>query len=254
MENTVAGIMTTPVCEVENEMRQLVGDYTQKGIVGINDIVDFHYRFERIHPFQDGNGRVGRLIMFKECLKNNIVPFVIHDENKKYYYQGISEYGNTQQHLREICLHEQDRCSAVMDYFKVNYAKSQELNGTETPSSKQVMERLFTDITNKCKELGPRSDKNKNDDYLASYYNEIQKAAERIYHFMNNGEIDKNYRDAITELAAICKMDEKELKGKDDPSGKGIMRALLDLEIGFDNALRLMSGNHDGTLFAGISI
>jgi Fic family protein len=128
--NTVAGIMTTPPPEVGNEMQKLIGDYTQKGTAGINDIVDFHYRFERIHPFQDGNGRVGRLIMFKECLRNNIAPFVIHDENKGYYYRGLGEYANTQKYLRKACLDEQDRCGEILDYFKINYAKRRKRRGS----------------------------------------------------------------------------------------------------------------------------
>ena len=87
----------------------------------LNDILDFHVRFERIHPFQDGNGRVGRLIMFKECLKYNIVPFIIEDNLKMFYYRGLKEWGRENGYFTDTCLAAQDRYKAYLDYFRIKY-------------------------------------------------------------------------------------------------------------------------------------
>ena len=83
--------------------------------------MEFHYNFENIHPFQDGNGRIGRLIMFKECLANNIVPFIIEDKMKMYYYRGLKEYKNEKGFLIETCLSCQDRYKKYLNYFKIKY-------------------------------------------------------------------------------------------------------------------------------------
>ena len=87
----------------------------------LEEIIDFHYRFETIHPFQDGNGRVGRLIMFKECLKNNIVPFIIDEDLKMFYYRGLSEWNNEKGYLTDTCLAAQDKFKKYLEYFKVPY-------------------------------------------------------------------------------------------------------------------------------------
>ncbi|MBP5359218.1 MAG: Fic family protein, partial [Treponema sp.] len=89
--------------------------------ITFDDILDFHVRFESIHPFQDGNGRVGRLIMFKECLKHNIVPFIITDELKMFYYRGIAKWKNERGFLRETCLSAQDAMKATLDYFGISH-------------------------------------------------------------------------------------------------------------------------------------
>jgi Fic family protein len=119
-ENTVGDIETALPSEVNTKMKTLLSNYL-KGNIDLNKIIDFHYNFEKIHPFQDGNGRVGRLIMFKECLKNNIVPFIIEDENKQFYYMGLKEYPNSKTRLIETCLYSQDIYKDVLNYFKVNY-------------------------------------------------------------------------------------------------------------------------------------
>lgn len=101
-------IETTKPENVEKEITELLKEYNSKETIKIEDIIDFHFRFERIHPFGDGNGRVGRIIMFKECLKNNIMPFIILDEDKSYYLRGLKEYENDKMFLIDTIKHEQD--------------------------------------------------------------------------------------------------------------------------------------------------
>ena len=121
LENEVGGIKTTKPKDVEKEMRNLLKKYNRKKSKSFEEIIEFHYMFERIHPFQDGNGRVGRLIMFKECLKNNIVPFIIDESLKEFYYRGLNEWKNERGHLLDTCLTAQDRFKLIMDYFGLNY-------------------------------------------------------------------------------------------------------------------------------------
>ena len=121
LENEVGGIKTTKPKDVEKEMRNLLKKYNSKKSKSFEEIIKFHYMFERIHPFQDGNGRVGRLIMFKECLKNNIVPFIIDENLKEFYYRGLKEWENERGYLLDTCLTAQDRFKLIMDYFGLNY-------------------------------------------------------------------------------------------------------------------------------------
>ena len=102
-------------------MKQLLTTYNSLKDKTIENIIEFHYHFENIHPFQDGNGRIGRLIMFKECLTNNIVPFIIEDEIKMYYYRGLREWQNEKGFLIDTCLSAQDKYKKYLDYFKINY-------------------------------------------------------------------------------------------------------------------------------------
>lgn len=119
--NMVGDMETTPPEKVKSEMDKLLNEYRGKQDVTFDDILDFHVRFERIHPFQDGNGRVGRIVMFKECLKHNIVPFIIEDNLKMFYYRGLKEWGNEKGYLRDTCLTAQDRYKAYLDYFEIKY-------------------------------------------------------------------------------------------------------------------------------------
>ena len=121
LENEVGGIETTKPAEVAGAIKALLKEYNSKSKITFDDILDFHVRFESIHPFQDGNGRVGRLIMFKECLKYNIVPFIITEELKIYYYRGIKNWKNERGFLRDTCLTGQDAMKATLDYFGINY-------------------------------------------------------------------------------------------------------------------------------------
>lgn len=116
------GNMKTPLPEeVDHLMKALLKEYNSKKEKTFEDILDFHVQFERIHPFQDGNGRIGRLIMFKECLKYNIVPFIIEDNLKMFYYRGLKEWNNERGYLVDTCLAAQDRYKAYLDYFRINY-------------------------------------------------------------------------------------------------------------------------------------
>ena len=119
--NTVGGIETTLPKEVEKEMKELLKWYNGIKNVTLENIIEFHYRFEIIHPFQDGNGRVGRLIMFKECLKNNIIPFYIDDKFKAQYYNGLKQWPKEKGFLIETCKFGQDLYKQLLDYFKVQY-------------------------------------------------------------------------------------------------------------------------------------
>ena len=116
------GNMKTPLPEeVDNLMKDLLKEYNSKKEKTFEDILDFHVQFERIHPFQDGNGRIGRLIMFKECLKYNIVPFIIEDNLKMFYYRGLKEWNNERGYLVDTCLAAQDKYKACLDYFRIKY-------------------------------------------------------------------------------------------------------------------------------------
>lgn len=121
LENQVGGTETVRPENVAAEMKSLLADYNSKSEITFDDILDFHVRFESIHPFQDGNGRVGRLIMFKECLKHNIVPFIVTEELKMFYYRGIKEWKNERGYLRDTCLTGQDAMKVNLDYFGIKY-------------------------------------------------------------------------------------------------------------------------------------
>lgn len=121
MPNEVGGMATALPENVAAEMQALLAAYSAKKAKTLEDILDFHVRFERIHPFQDGNGRVGRLIMFKECLKYSIVPFIIEDNLKMFYYRGLKEWGREKGYLTDTCLTAQDRYKAYLDYFRIKY-------------------------------------------------------------------------------------------------------------------------------------
>ena len=119
--NEVGGMETTPPKDVPREMRKLLSDYEKLETVSFDDLLEFHRRFETIHPFQDGNGRVGRLILFKECLRNGIVPFIIEDDIKMYYYRGLRQWKTEKGYLRDTCLTSQDRFKGYLDYFGAEY-------------------------------------------------------------------------------------------------------------------------------------
>ena len=123
LPNEVGGMQTSLPEEVADRMKALLSDYNAVPKKTLDDILDFHVRFERIHPFQDGNGRVGRLIMFKECLKYNIVPFIIEENLKLFYYRGLKEWYNEKGYLTDTCLTAQDKYKAYLDYFRISYEK-----------------------------------------------------------------------------------------------------------------------------------
>ena len=103
--------------ETPKEMQKLMKWYNSLSKITIKEIIEFHARFEKIHPFQDGNGRVGRMIMFKECLKNNIIPFIIQDADKLFYYRGLKEYKSEKGYLTDTCLNAQDQYIRMIEYY-----------------------------------------------------------------------------------------------------------------------------------------
>lgn len=121
LPNEVGGNPTCSPSEVADKMKELLSIYNEKQSIALEDIVEFHQKFEIIHPFQDGNGRVGRLIIFKECLRHNVVPFIIDENLKWYYYRGLSEWKNERNYLIETCLSAQDKYKAILDYFEIKY-------------------------------------------------------------------------------------------------------------------------------------
>ena len=121
LPNEVGGEQTCEPELVHDSMQRLIDGYNAKGLHTLEDILDFHVLFEKIHPFQDGNGRVGRLVMFKECLACGIVPFIITDELKMFYYRGLREWGHIDGYLTDTCLTAQDQYKAALDYFRISY-------------------------------------------------------------------------------------------------------------------------------------
>ena len=121
LPNEVGGMDTTMPEDVAEEIKSLLTWYNSLENVTLEDIIEFHVRFEKIHPFQDGNGRVGRLIMFKECLKNNIVPFIIDENHKLFYYRGLKEWTRERGYLVDTCLSAQDNFKLRLDYYRIKY-------------------------------------------------------------------------------------------------------------------------------------
>ena len=118
-QNMVGDKKTVAPSKVKKEIQALLDTYNEKENITFEDIIDFHYKFESIHPFQDGNGRVGRLIMFKECLKHNIIPFIIDEKYKLFYYRGLKEYENEKGFLIDTCLSAQDDFKKLLEFFEI---------------------------------------------------------------------------------------------------------------------------------------
>ena len=123
LPNEVGGILTTPPEFVHREIKKLLTEYNMKKSKTFEDIIDLHQRFESIHPFQDGNGRVGRLIIFKECLANGFVPFIITVELKMFYYRGLQEWNRVRNYLLDTCLTAQDNYKEILTRFRIKYTE-----------------------------------------------------------------------------------------------------------------------------------
>ncbi len=121
LPNEVGGTDTALPEDVADKMKALLAEYHRKQAHTFEELLDFHVKFERIHPFQDGNGRIGRLILFKECLKYHIVPFIIEDDLKLFYYRGLKEWNHEKGYLTDTCLAAQDKYKAYLDYFRIAY-------------------------------------------------------------------------------------------------------------------------------------
>ncbi len=117
LPNEVGGTETSLPKDVESDMNKLNDWYNSNKEISFENIVEYHYRFEKIHPFQDGNGRVGRLILFRECLRNNIIPFIIDDDHKQFYYRGLKEFASIRGYLLDTCLSAQDTYKEWVKYF-----------------------------------------------------------------------------------------------------------------------------------------
>lgn len=123
LPNEVGGNETTPPEQVAAQMKGLLASYNRKQHVTLQDLLAFHADFETIHPFQDGNGRIGRLLLFKECLRFNIVPFIIDEEMKWFYYRGLRQWNTECGYLTDTCLAAQDKFKTYLDYFRIPYTK-----------------------------------------------------------------------------------------------------------------------------------
>lgn len=131
LKNYVGNKLTISPKDVKKEIQQLLENYNTIQTKKIEDIIEFHYKFEKIHPFQDGNGRVGRLIMFKECLRNNITPFIIDEKHKLFYYRGLKEYENEKGWLLDTCLSAQD------EYLILINSLEEDENGKENSNDRR---------------------------------------------------------------------------------------------------------------------
>jgi Fic family protein len=121
LANAVGEEETAQPKEVHRQMKSLLAEYNAKKQIKFDDLLDFHVRFERVHPFQDGNGRVGRLLLFWQCLQTNIVPFIITGDLRLFYYRGIQNWGKINGYLRDTCLTAQDNFKALLEYYKIRY-------------------------------------------------------------------------------------------------------------------------------------
>lgn len=121
LPNEVGGLDTTEPERVAAEMKMLLQRYNRLEGKSLDDILDLHWRFECIHPFQDGNGRVGRLLMFKECLANGLIPFIISDELKMFYYRGLQQWPRIREYLRDTCLTAQDEYKVLLRKFRIPF-------------------------------------------------------------------------------------------------------------------------------------
>jgi Fic family protein len=119
LPNEVGGEETVPPDKVHKHVKALLDDYNAFKTIEFDDILDFHVQFERIHPFQDGNGRIGRLLMFWQCLQSGIIPFIITEDLRLFYYRGLQNWGHLNGYLRDTCLTAQDQFKGVFGYFKI---------------------------------------------------------------------------------------------------------------------------------------
>lgn len=140
LPNEVGGKETVSPEMVASQMQKLIKAYNDESMHKLDDILEFHYRFEMIHPFQDGNGRVGRLILFKECLRKGIVPFIISDELKLFYYRGLQKWPEERGFLRETCIAAQDQFRQYMNYFRIGESEIKTQRNNRIKKRKVVLQ------------------------------------------------------------------------------------------------------------------
>jgi len=190
MENYVGGLKTSLPSEVKKDMNNLLMKYL-KGNIDLNKIIDFHYNFERIHPFQDGNGRVGRLIMFKECLKNNIIPFIIEDKSKQFYYMGLKEYPKSKLRLIDTCLHSQDIYKEAIEYLNIDKYNNNDTGNVKYENIDKLLKKIKIPNLNNKKEK------------MVCYKYDIKN--EKVIDFRGN-EIYIESTEVISSKKNICKL------------------------------------------------
>lgn len=223
LQNYIGDLKTTSPKQVSQKMETLLDNYNNKKNITIDDIVDFHFNFESIHPFSDGNGRVGRLIMFKECLKNNIMPFIIDDEHKAFYYRGLKNYVSQKGFLVDTCLSCQDDYENTFNDYLNN-------SNFDLESAYSLLEKIMSDFpkTNIENNLA-RLDKAliEQEQSHADYKEKMSKIYDEI-HGRKSNVATTNDKEYLAEREAVKKTMDKMEKELDKSAINAVFQRLKD--------------------------